>query len=72
MIAAVARGGIDSANDLREKFSVEIGEEDTQRVSLAGDEAARATVRAVAKSSCYVPDLSARFFAHDVGAAEYA
>src|SRR6266567_3014584 len=61
---------INSADDFREELSVEIGEENSDGVGAAGDEASRTTVRDVAESSGNVPDTAAGFFADRSAAVE--
>ena len=70
MISSPSCRDIDSADDFREEFSVEVGKENSDRVCAAGDEASCATVRDVAKASGDIADPASGFFADRSAAVE--
>jgi len=72
VVTAAPGSEVDSADDFGEEFSVEIGEEDSDRAGFAGNEAASAAVWDVAETRGDVADSSAGFFADEGAAVEYA
>ena len=70
MISSSSCRDIDSANDFREELAVEVGEEDSDGVGAACDEASGTTVWDVAEASGDVADAAAGFFADGSTAVE--
>src|SRR5438045_2332435 len=63
MESVLLRGIVHATNHFGEKFSVQIGQQHPQRVRLAGDEAARPTVRDIAHSAGDFANAAPRFIA---------
>ena len=72
VIARLAGGAVDSPNDFRKEFSVEIREQNAECARLAGDEASRACVGDVAEGSGNLSDSESGCFAHRTSTIENA
>ena len=70
MVSSPSCRDIDSADDFREELSVEVGEENSDGVCAAGDEASCTTVRDVAEASSDITDAASGFFADRSAAVE--
>jgi hypothetical protein len=72
VIAAAAGGDVDTADDFREEFAVEVGEKDADCAGAAGNEASCPGVWDVVERGCDVANAAAGFFAYWSTAVENA